>query len=75
MNDMWSSMKTAIDRRSFLKNGLTAATIATTGVGLLANSSAVLAEQGPEVRSGRLNRGDAALLLFAAAAEILETDF
>lgn len=75
MKDMWSSMKTAIDRRAFVKNGLTAATIATTGLGLLANSSAVLAEQGPEEHSGRLNRGDAALLRFAAAAEILETDF
>jgi hypothetical protein len=75
MENMWSSMKTAIDRRSFVKNGLTAATIATTGVGLLGNSSAVLADQGHEEHSGRLTRGDAALLRFAAAAEILETDF
>jgi hypothetical protein len=75
MKDVWSSMKTAIDRRSFVKNGLTAATIATTGVGLLANSSAALAEQETEEHSGRLTRGDAALLRFAAAAEILETDF
>jgi Ferritin-like domain len=75
MKNMWSSMKTETDRRSFVKNGLTAATIATTGVGLLANSSTVLAEQGPEEHSGRLTRGDAALLRFAAAAEILETDF
>ena len=74
MQDMWSSMKTAIDRRSFVKNGLTAATIATTG-GLLASNSAVLAQQASEERSGRLTRGDAALLRFAAAAEILETDF
>jgi hypothetical protein len=73
MKNMWSSMKTETDRRSFVKNGLTAATIATTGVGFLANSSTVLAEQ--EERSGRLTRGDAALLRFAAAAEILETDF
>jgi hypothetical protein len=73
MKNMWSSMKTETDRRSFVKNGLTAATIATTGVGFLANSSAALAEQ--EERSGRLTRGDAALLRFAAAAEILETDF
>ena len=72
MKGVWSSMKTAIDRRSFVKNGLTAAT---TGFGLLANSSAALAEQGPEEHSGRLTRGDAALLRFAAAAEILETDF
>lgn len=75
MRDMWSSEKTAIDRRSFVKNGLTAATIATTGVGLLANSSAVLAQEGPEEHHGHLTRGDAALLRFAAAAEILETDF
>jgi hypothetical protein len=75
MIDMWSSMKTAIDRRSFVKNGLTAATIATTGIGLLANSSAALADEGREEHGGRLTRGDAALLRFAAAAEILETDF
>jgi hypothetical protein len=75
MIDMWSSMKTAIDRRSFVKNGLTAAAVATTGLGLMANSSAVLADEGPEERSGRLTRGDAAMLRFAAAAEILETDF
>jgi ferritin-like protein len=73
MKNMWSSMKTEINRRSFVKNGLTAATIATTGVGLLANSSTLLAEE--EEHSGRLTRGDAALLRFAAAAEILETDF
>jgi hypothetical protein len=75
MKDMWSSMKTAIDRRSFVKNGLTAATIATTGVGLLANGSSLLADDGHEERSGRLTRGDAAMLRFAAAAEIIETDF
>jgi hypothetical protein len=75
MVDMWSNMKTAIDRRSFVKNGLTAAAVATTGLGLMANSSAVLADEGPEEHSGRLTRGDAAMLRFAAAAEILETDF
>src|SRR5258708_12007 len=70
MENMWTSMKTAIDRRSFMKNGLTAA-----GVGLLANASPVLAQEGPEEHSAHLTRGDAALLRFAAAAEILETDF
>jgi hypothetical protein len=75
MNNMWTSMKTAIDRRSIVKNGLTAATIATSGVGLMATSSAAFADQGHEGQSGRLTRGDAALLRFAAAAEILETDF
>jgi len=75
MESMWSSMKTAINRRSFVKNGLTAAGAATVGAGLLANGSSALAEKGPEEHSGRLTPGDAALLRFAAAAEILETDF
>jgi len=75
MENVWSSMKTAINRRSFVKNGLTAAGVATVGAGLLADSSSALAEKGPEEHSGRLTPGDAALLRFAAAAEILETDF
>jgi len=75
MENMWRSMKTAINRRSFVKNGLTAAGAATVGAGLLVNSSSVLAQEGPEEHSGRLIPGDAALLRFAAAAEILETDF
>src|SRR5438034_4149561 len=75
MEHIWSSMKGAINRRSFVKNGLTAAGVATVGAGLLADSSSVLAEEGPEEHSGRLTPGDAALLRFAAAAEILETDF
>src|SRR6267154_6665427 len=74
MQEMWSSMKAATTRRSFMKNGL-----ATAGVGLLAGSTFALAEdgreEGREERHGRLTRGDAALLRFAAAAEILETDF
>src|SRR6266704_2181025 len=74
MEHVWSSMKGAINRRSFMKNGLTAAGVATVGAGLLADSSSVLAEAGPEEHSGRLTPGDAALLRFAAAAEILETD-
>src|ERR1700748_3734885 len=68
--DMWGTMRTAINRRSFMKNGLTAA-----GVGLLANSSTVFADDDHEGHGGRLTHGDAALLRFAAAAEILETDF
>src|ERR1700693_4296639 len=75
MEHIWSSMKGAINRRSFVKKGLTAAGVATVGTGLLADSSFVLAGEGPEEHSGRLTPGDAALLRFAAAAEILETDF
>jgi len=65
----------AIDRRSFVKNGLTAAGLTTAGVGLLNGSSLLLAEEEKGEHGGRLSRGDAALLRFAAAAEILETDF
>ena len=63
MTDTWNNMKTPIDRRSFVKNGLTAAVVATTGVGLLANSPAVLADEGPEEQGGRLTRGDAAEII------------
>lgn len=63
--------KTGSNRRSFLKKGMAAGAV-TVGAGLLANNSSAFA--GDE-KSGRLTRGDAALLRFAAAAEILETDF
>lgn len=59
------------NRRSFLKSGAVAAGTAALGAGLLASPKASLAEE----KSGRLTPGDAALLRFAAAAEILETDF
>jgi hypothetical protein len=74
MENMWSSMKIATNRRSFLKNGLTAAGAATAGMGLFTNSSSAFAEDEFDEGRGRLSRGDAALLRFAAAAEILETD-
>lgn len=71
MEQTWTNMKAAINRRSFVKNGLAA----TAGVGLLANTPVALARDEREESSGRLTRGDAAMLRFAAAAEILETDF
>lgn len=70
MEAIWSSMKAEISRRSFMKSGVAAA-----GAGLLADRSFGLAQEGPEEKSGRLTPGDAAMLRFAAAAEILETDF
>jgi Ferritin-like domain len=75
MQDAWSSMKAAIDRRSFLKKGITAAGIAGASAALLTNTSSLLAEDDRQEEHGGLTRGDAALLRFAAAAEILETDF
>ncbi len=77
MSDLLNSLKTSINRRKFVKSGLTAAGGATLGAGLLAHSSTLLAQptsEGSEERSGRLSKGDAAILRFLAAAEILETD-
>src|SRR6185437_1573331 len=65
MHTMWSSMKAEISRLSFLRSGVAAA-----GIGLLTSDSFADVDSG-----GRLTEGDAALLRFAAAAEILETDF
>jgi hypothetical protein len=73
MHEMWTNMKPEIDRRSFVKKSLAIAGAATASAGILADSTALMADD-PD-RSGRLSRGDAALLRFAAAAEILETDF
>lgn len=74
MKELRSGLKTSIDRRKFVKNGLAIAGAATVGAGLLAHGSSLLAEEGPEERSGRLTKGDASILRFLAAAEILETD-
>ena len=57
------------DRRSFLKKGVVASA-ATVGAGLLGTGVSAFGEES----SGRLDRGDAAILRFLAAAEILETD-
>src|SRR6202162_2476216 len=52
------------NRRWFMKKALAATGAASAGSRLLADD-----------HNGRLSKGDAALLRFAAAAEILETDF
>src|SRR5438876_188900 len=71
---MKNQVKTSTNRRNFVKNGLTAAGVAMVGGALLTHGSPALAHGGPEERSGRLTKGDAAILRFLAAAEILETD-
>src|SRR5437867_6837297 len=73
MKDLIAGLKSTRNRRSFIKKGLAAGS-ATLGAGLLADGLAVFG-QGQEEKSGRLPRGDAAILRFLAAAEILETDF
>lgn len=71
MKKIESTVKKGSNRRVFLKKGIVAAGGATLGAGLLTNASPALAE---EERSGRLDAGDASILRFLAAAEILETD-
>ncbi|PYV41047.1 MAG: hypothetical protein DMG06_18410 [Acidobacteria bacterium] len=74
MREQSNIPKRSSNRRSFLKNGLTAAGAATMAPGLLANGSTLFA-QAQEQATGALSKGDAALLRFAAAAEIIESDF
>ena len=74
MTDSPNSSKTSTNRRTFVKSGLTAAAATTLGAGLLARSPSALALSASEERHGKLTRGDAAILRFLAAAEILETD-
>src|ERR1700754_2854616 len=57
----------SVDRRSFMKNSLLAGRAATVGVGLLAKTTSAQ-------ERGRLNEGDAAILRFLAAAELIESD-
>src|SRR5271163_935801 len=56
--------------RSFIKDGMVAAGVATVGAGLAASGVSTFGAQ----NSGRLTPGDAAILRFLAAAEIIESD-
>ena len=68
------SSRKAVNRRSFLKNGLAAASAGAVSAAVLSHGVSAFAEQHREEHSGRLTPGDAAILRFLAAAEILETD-
>jgi hypothetical protein len=72
MKNPVSNTKHAVDRRSFMKTGLLAGGAATIGAGLLANGIPARADEREE--HGRLNPGDAAILRFLAAAELIEAD-
>ena len=74
MKDLLNDSKSPVDRRSFMKYGLGTGA-ATAGIGLLGNGlSAFAQDQDDGESNGRLTKGDAAILRFLAAAEILETD-
>ena len=62
--------KSGVDRRAFLKNSVTAGAAVTVGVGILAEVPSMFAQQ----RGGEITKGDAAILSFLAAAEIIESD-
>jgi Ferritin-like domain len=67
--------RTFESRRSFIKKGIAAGAV---GVGFTLfgdTGSALATHSGQEENKASLSKGDAALLRFAAAAEILETDF
>jgi Ferritin-like domain len=68
--------KKGTNRRSFLKKGV-AAGATTIGGAFMGGAVCALADDdnGRAEEDARLTKGDAALLRFAAAAEILETDF
>ena len=76
MGQSGTDFKRRANRRAFLKNAVWAAGVTTAGAGLLGSGLSAFGKQqeGREERSGRLTRGDAAILRFLAAAEILETD-
>src|SRR5665811_271502 len=66
MKNLINALKRSANRRSFIRKGLVA-------FGSTAGGSRLLAR--PEEHTGSLTKGDAAILRFLAAAEILETDF
>lgn len=71
MKNPISNISRPVNRRSFMKSGILAGGAATVGVGLLANGTKASA-QGQA--GGRLGAGDAAILRFLAAAELIESD-
>jgi len=75
MKKISNDFKRSANRRLFIKRGLAVAGTASVGGGLLAAGFPAFAEDRGEEDRRVLTRGDAALLRFAAAAEILESDF
>ena len=70
MQDARNSSKRPVKRRAFIKEGLATAGTVAGAAGLLGSGSAVFGQDD----NSKLTQGDAAILRFLAAAEILETD-
>src|SRR6516162_5823503 len=71
-----SHLQRIVKRRSFLKGaGIAGAALAAGGLlALDLKAQQPSAQEGPEENSGSLSAGDAAILRFLAAAEIIESD-
>ena len=72
MKDSMRNAKNSLDRRAFMRSGLLAGGAATIGAGLLTNATSARAQTGSS--GGPLNPGDAAILRYLAAAELIESD-
>lgn len=71
MNKLTEVLERGANRRSFLKNGMVAGAVATIGAGILGSGLPAFARQ---TQKSSLSQGDAAILRFLAAAELIETD-
>ena len=69
MENPVSNIKRPVNRRSSMKSDLLAGGAAAVGAGLLAKGTSARAQE-----SGYINNGDAAILRFLAAAELIESD-
>lgn len=74
MKDLFNGLRASINRRAFMKKGAMAAGAAAVGTEVFSGAGSLFAQQNSVQHSGRLTPGDAAILRFLAAAEILETD-
>src|SRR5215813_11437894 len=72
MKNLLDGLSVPLNRRTFAKKSLMAASVATLAPSLLKGKDA---QESTATTSSTLSAGDAALLRFAAAAEILEADF
>jgi hypothetical protein len=70
VEEVSSHEKALVNRRSFMRHSLVAGAAATVGAGILANGNFAVAQGA----SGKLTKGDVAILQFLAAAEIIESD-
>ena len=68
MKNTSKGLKNRANRRSFIRQGL--GVVGTAGAGTALMADRIFADE----HGGRLNKGDAAILRFLAAAEIIETD-